>query len=102
LAPRISPNKTWAGFIGGIVLGVVAGALVARGAALKPFFGFTLLALFLSAAAQAGDLFKSFFKRRAGVKDSGSLIPGHGGMLDRIDGLAFAAILFALYEAMLA
>jgi phosphatidate cytidylyltransferase len=102
LAPRVSPNKTWSGCAGGIALGVLAGAVTAWAFGLRPVAGYLALAFFLSIAAQAGDLFKSFFKRRAGVKDSGALIPGHGGMLDRIDGLAFAALFLALYQAMLA
>jgi phosphatidate cytidylyltransferase len=99
LAPSISPNKTWAGVGGGVALAVVLGCFVAgvsNGG--RGFLTALFLAVFLSIAAQAGDLCKSVFKRRAGVKDSGQLIPGHGGMLDRIDGLIFAAILFTLFE----
>ncbi|MBB4265849.1 phosphatidate cytidylyltransferase [Roseospira visakhapatnamensis] len=96
LWPRVSPNKTWAGLIGGVacaaLLGTLAGiALGAQG--LAPVAG---LALFLGLVSQAGDLFESAFKRRFRVKDSGDLIPGHGGLLDRADGLAAAAPLLAL------
>ena len=99
LAPVISPNKTWAGLFGGMALAVAFGYGVAAalGARLPQIAA--LIALPLAVAAQAGDLLKSVLKRRAGVKDSGRLIPGHGGMLDRIDGLVCAAILFALFEA---
>jgi phosphatidate cytidylyltransferase len=99
LAPVISPNKTWAGLIGGMALAALFGygVAVATGIA-KPDYA-VLMAILLAGIAQTGDLFKSYFKRRAGVKDSGNLIPGHGGVLDRIDGLIFAAIFFALFEA---
>lgn len=94
LAPAISPNKTWAGFIGG-VLG--AGAFAA---ALVWLFGLPVaLALatpFLAMLAQAGDLYESHLKRVAGVKDSGTLLPGHGGILDRLDGLVAVAPVAAL------
>jgi phosphatidate cytidylyltransferase len=99
LAPTISPHKTWAGLCGGVALAVLFGYGVAvlLGARQPP--NAALLAIPLAAAAQAGDLLKSLLKRRAGVKDSGHLIPGHGGVLDRIDGLICAAIFFALIEA---
>lgn len=94
LAPRISPGKTWAGLMGGIVgaalLGGLAGWAVGAG-----FWLAAAIAVVLAAVSQAGDLFESGFKRRAGVKDSGHLIPGHGGLLDRIDGLIFAVPAFA-------
>jgi phosphatidate cytidylyltransferase len=90
LAPRISPGKTWSGAIGGAVSGVIAGAVVAwcffPGAGLRA----ASIALILSVCSQAGDLFESFIKRRFGVKDSSHLIPGHGGVMDRVDGLVFA------------
>lgn len=85
LAPRISPNKTWAGLIGGMAGAAVLGWIVAEASDLGPPF------LYLGAAmgllAQAGDLYESWLKRRAGVKDSGTILPGHGGVLDRLDGL---------------
>jgi phosphatidate cytidylyltransferase len=94
LAPTISPKKTIEGAIGGFVFG--AAAFVAIGARWLPdaAYGMPLrfaLGLALVAAGIAGDLFESMLKRSAGVKDSGSLIPGHGGVLDRIDALLFAA-----------
>lgn len=99
LAPRISPKKTWAGLIGGMA----ASALVGWGLALaigaqRP--GVVLLVgAVIAVVGQAGDLFESWAKRRYDVKDSGTLIPGHGGVLDRIDGLLVAAPVLALFHA---
>jgi phosphatidate cytidylyltransferase len=96
LWPAISPNKTWAGAIGGLVAGVVAGLVAA------PLFNVSLsvplaiIILLVSVASQAGDLFESAIKRWFDVKDSGSIVPGHGGLMDRVDGLTFAAGLAAL------
>jgi len=98
LAPAISPQKTWAGLGGGMALAAILGYGVALAlGARQPLIGLAL-AVFLACAAQVGDLFKSYFKRRAGVKESGALIPGHGGVLDRIDGLVFAAVFFVLFQ----
>jgi phosphatidate cytidylyltransferase len=93
LAPSISPNKTVAGLVGGVVsAAVVAGAWVS-------FVNLPGLLLWLAApfavAAQLGDLFESGLKRRVGVKDSGNWLPGHGGLLDRLDGLIPVAVLTA-------
>src|SRR5262249_29822518 len=86
LAPRLSPKKTVEGAVGGL-LGGVLGALGVRfgGLASMPFLHAVALGLFGSLLGQAGDLFESLLKRWAGVKDSGTLFPGHGGMLDRLD-----------------
>lgn len=93
LWPQLSPKKTWAGAIGGLCGGVAAGTLVAYATAgTKPLVA-GVLALVLSIAAQGGDLFESWVKRRFGAKDAGALIPGHGGMMDRIDGFLAAALL---------
>jgi phosphatidate cytidylyltransferase len=93
LAPTISPNKTVEGLMGGIVAAAMFGAAWVFATGL----GLPLLALapVLAIAAQAGDLFESGMKRRAGVKDSGSWLPGHGGALDRLDGLVPVAVLTA-------
>lgn len=96
LWPRISPNKTWAGAIGGFA----ASLMVAYGFAAFKFAGaLPLLALgaVLSIVAQFGDLFESAIKRRFGVKDSGHIIPGHGGLLDRLDGFVAAVVLAAIF-----
>lgn len=96
LAPGISPNKTIAGLVGGMVsAGLASWAWVQF--ALLPLPLLWLAPLF-GAAAQGGDLFESWLKRRANVKDSGSLIPGHGGVLDRLDGLVVVATLTALCQ----
>jgi len=85
IAPAISPNKTWAGLIGGMAFAGVFGAVMhhAYGLPLR----LTLATPFLAVIAQAGDFYESWLKRRAGVKDSGNIFPGHGGVLDRLDGL---------------
>jgi phosphatidate cytidylyltransferase len=90
LAPRVSPNKTWAGLIGGMAGAAVIGALAAWLLELEPLYYFAGAPLAL--LAQMGDLYESWVKRRAGVKDSGSLLPGHGGVLDRVDGLLPVAL----------
>jgi len=88
-APRISPKKTWEGTLGGWIAGIAVGSLM--GAVLRlPLPHAPLLGLLISLAATGGDLVESMFKRWAGVKDSGWLIPGHGGVLDRIDSLLFS------------
>lgn len=95
LAPSISPGKTQSGAIGGAIGGVLAGIAVAALAGLGNLPLLALVAFLLSLVSQAGDLFESWVKRRHGVKDSGNIIPGHGGVMDRVDGLVVAA--FALY-----
>ena len=102
LAPRISPGKTWSGAIGGTISGVIAGGAVSF--SFFPYVTFRTLsiALVLSIASQIGDLFESFIKRKFGVKDSGHMIPGHGGVMDRVDGLVFAgfaAFVLAIFHA---
>ncbi|MDQ0320170.1 phosphatidate cytidylyltransferase [Pararhizobium capsulatum DSM 1112] len=99
LAPRISPGKTWSGAIGGAVFGVVAGVAVYMAEFSTVDIRIPLLALFLSVSSQIGDLFESFIKRRFGAKDSGKIIPGHGGVMDRVDGLVFASFA-ALFVAL--
>ena len=96
LWPRFSPNKTWSGFIGGLAAGCGAGALLAAflDMGIGPLWG-AALGLAAAIATMAGDLWESALKRRYGVKDAGNLIPGHGGLLDRVDGLMFAAVVVA-------
>lgn len=94
LAPRISPNKTWAGLIGGIAAALAVGAAIAARVPLSPWL--MLLGAPMAVLAQAGDLYESWLKRRCGVKDSGRLLPGHGGALDRLDGLVPVAVAVAL------
>ena len=96
LAPRISPNKTIAGLIGGMVSAGLAGYAWAELTSLSAVLFW--LAPLLAFAAQAGDLFESWMKRRAGVKDSGNWLPGHGGALDRLDGLVVVATLTAAVQ----
>jgi phosphatidate cytidylyltransferase len=109
LWPRFSPNKTWSGFFGGLACASLMGVLIAAPSALDfdlprammPAFSLNLWAaafigLAVGLATMAGDLWESALKRRFGVKDSGDLIPGHGGLLDRVDGLMFAVVVMAL------
>jgi phosphatidate cytidylyltransferase len=96
LLPRVSPKKTWSGAIGGLAAAVLAGVAVAKAAGLSGLLWLALVAAILSCVAQAGDLFESLMKRRFGAKDSSHLIPGHGGLMDRLDGFVFAAAIAAL------
>jgi len=108
IAPRISPSKTWSGLGGGIVAATLVTALMvafhfgalSAVAAHWPFI--LLLGIPLPVVAQAGDFFESALKRAAGVKDSGMLIPGHGGLFDRVDGLLPVAILYPVWVGALA
>lgn len=103
LAPAISPGKTWSGAVGGAIAAVLAGFGVAYGfASPLGWAAFAGLTLVLSVVSQIGDLFESWIKRRFGVKDSSNLIPGHGGVMDRVDGLATAAFILFLLGALLA
>ncbi len=96
LAPRISPNKTWAGFFGGAAAAAAAGAVASPLMAAERPALLVAISILLGISAQGGDLFESWLKRRFGVKDTSALIPGHGGVLDRVDGLMAAALLLAL------
>jgi len=91
LLPAASPNKTWSGLVAGLAFGVIAGAFAAWWAGWDPRHG-ALLAAPTALAAVAGDLLMSLAKRRFGVKDAGTVIPGHGGVLDRVDALMMAAL----------
>ena len=104
LVPRISPNKTWAGAVGGLLLPIIVMMAVVRfGGDTEPRVfvitcaGVTVIAL----AAQVGDILESAAKRHFGIKDSGWIMPGHGGILDRIDGLLLAAPVALLLASIL-
>ena len=96
LWPRVSPNKTWAGAIGGFAASLVVAVGFAR-LGLGKMGPLLLLGAALSMASQLGDLFESGVKRRFGVKDSSQVIPGHGGLLDRLDGFVAAVVLAAIF-----
>jgi phosphatidate cytidylyltransferase len=91
LWPQVSPHKTWAGAIGGLAGGVAGGTLVAYAGGMSGLAVVGVIALLLSALAQGGDLFESAIKRHFGAKDTSQLIPGHGGLMDRLDGFLVAA-----------
>ena len=99
LAPRFSPKKTWSGAIGGTLCGVASGVAVAALAGLSGYLPIALVAVLLSVAGQIGDLAESALKRRFEVKDSGVLIPGHGGLMDRVDGLVVAVVVAVVLGA---
>ena len=92
LAPTISPGKTWAGLIGGVVSAAIAAALFSRVTGTGSLYWLSALGLILGLVAQAGDLGESALKRRFGLKDASDLIPGHGGFMDRMDGVVTAAL----------
>lgn len=96
LWPRFSPNKTWSGFAGGLAAATAAGSLMASLPAFQlSIWAAAFIGLTVGLATMGGDLWESALKRRFGVKDSGDLIPGHGGLLDRVDGLMFAVVVMA-------
>ncbi len=97
LAPRISPKKTWSGLLGGMLAAAAASALLSALLDMGSVPMFAMMGALLALISQCGDLAESGVKRRFGVKDSGALIPGHGGILDRVDGVLFAAPALALF-----
>lgn len=102
LYEAVSPNKTWEGAVGGVLSSLFAGSIFLRVFGLHPLdLRILLLIASLSAAGQIGDLAESMLKRNSGVKDSGRILPGHGGILDRIDGLLFAIPLLYGYLSLL-
>jgi phosphatidate cytidylyltransferase len=96
LAVALSPNKTWSGALAGTLAAVIAAVAVGNAVGLTSLFALAMLAVLLSVVAQAGDLFESALKRRFGAKDSSHLIPGHGGLMDRLDGFVTAGAVAAL------
>ncbi|WP_366555509.1 phosphatidate cytidylyltransferase [Aquibaculum sediminis] len=96
LAPRWSPKKTWAGLVGGVACAGLVGSLAASALTVASPWSMLFLGALLAAVGQGGDLLESAFKRRFGVKDASGLIPGHGGLLDRVDALLTAALALAL------
>ena len=101
MCPRLSPKKTWAGAIGGVIGGVV-GAIVIyllvdktaiiASAKINVLLAFIIIGVVASVLTEIGDLFESYIKRKVGIKDMGRILPGHGGVMDRIDGMSFAAV----------
>jgi phosphatidate cytidylyltransferase len=96
LCPAISPNKTWSGAVAGTAAGMAAGLVVAAVGGIEPIAPLVAVGFLLSVVAQCGDLFESALKRRFGVKDASHVIPGHGGLMDRLDGFLTAAVAAAL------
>ncbi|WP_321391484.1 phosphatidate cytidylyltransferase [Emcibacter sp.] len=97
MSPRISPNKTWAGLIGGALLALVTGTMSAEYFGFAPLFQYAAVAVLLAIWSQIGDLAESALKRKFNVKDSGAIIPGHGGIMDRVDGILFVMPVVALF-----
>jgi phosphatidate cytidylyltransferase len=98
LAPRISPAKTWEGAIGGLVLSITAALVLTVNQLGVPWYLAIVLGILLGVAAVLGDLAESLIKRQTHVKDSGQIMPGHGGMLDRMDSLIFAVIVVYVFS----
>jgi phosphatidate cytidylyltransferase len=99
LFERISPKKTIEGFIGGLVFSILVGVLIAKYYVQTSIFVWIMTALIVSVFGMLGDLVESKFKRIANIKDSGNIMPGHGGILDRLDSVIFVApFLFLFYK----
>jgi phosphatidate cytidylyltransferase len=99
LAPKISPGKTWEGVLGGWLFACIGLVLVLwELGTSKPWWFIGFFSLMVCLLSLIGDLFESWLKRRAGIKDSGTLLPGHGGFLDRFDGILFAVIFFYMFR----
>jgi phosphatidate cytidylyltransferase len=100
MAPKISPKKTWEGFGGSIAGAMVIGVLACLFVLDKPWWVGAVLAVGMVAAATAGDLAESMVKRELGIKDMSSILPGHGGVMDRLDSIVFASpVAFILFSA---
>jgi len=96
---KTSPNKTLEGVVGGVISGTIGGSIIAVSLMDISFLAALVISLLTAKTSIFGDLFESYLKRRAGVKDSGSILPGHGGVLDRIDGYLFAGVvMFVLLQ----
>ena len=102
LAPNISPAKTWEGVAGGLILSIIAAALCTIWPLGVPWYLAILLGILIAIAATLGDLAESLIKRQTHVKDSGQFMPGHGGVLDRIDSLLFAVIVVFIFSQLIA
>lgn len=96
LMPHVSPNKTWSGALGGTAAGIGGGVVTAAQFGIRNLVAIAVIAGLLSVVSQAGDLFESGLKRRFNAKDASQLIPGHGGLMDRLDGFVAAAVVAAL------
>jgi phosphatidate cytidylyltransferase len=101
LAPKISPAKTWEGVAGGLILSIIAAALCTIWPLGVPWYLAILLGILIAIAATLGDLAESLIKRQTHVKDSGQFMPGHGGILDRIDSLLFAVIVVFIFSQLI-
>jgi len=100
MAPAVSPNKSWEGFAGSIVFGIITGTLVVHFLIQGPWWMGIIMGIALVVCATMGDLVESQFKRELGIKDMSNLLPGHGGLMDRLDGmLPAAAATYALLNA---
>jgi phosphatidate cytidylyltransferase len=97
LAPKISPNKTWAGILGGLLLAALVGVIAALILNPDTISQFVMMSLMFGVVAQVGDLVESALKRHFGVKDISGMIPGHGGVMDRLDSLIFVVVFAALF-----
>ncbi|MCB9223011.1 MAG: phosphatidate cytidylyltransferase [Crocinitomicaceae bacterium] len=97
LIERISPKKTWEGFAGGVIFSIIAGIILAYFTDNQPYFAFVGFAIVVAITGTIGDLVESMFKRSLGLKDSGTILPGHGGLLDRLDSILFAAPFAFIY-----
>lgn len=103
IAPAISPRKTWEGFFGGLLITmVVFMGIISYYHMPIEWLMFVVLTFIICTIAFLGDLFESWLKRKAGVKDSGSILPGHGGLLDRVDSILFVAVFMYLFKESLA
>lgn len=104
IAPKISPAKTWEGFFGGCIATLLCMVIVmlSKDTPHGSWLSLSAVTLIVCVISLCGDLFESWLKRRAHLKDSGYILPGHGGFLDRLDGVLFAVFFFYIFKAQLA